>query len=293
LSFFPYVLRELEVAVHECRKVCKGDSCQDAAIRLADSAFAFYAGSLEDGAGTGQLLYRVAEQECKEFRTCGENGDSTRGVSKVNHVLLEYFTGFQNNITSDDCWDAHAKMNLIFRQMKVPLVQGTIRYAYKNALKQNSPEDSAVGAAFGAALAPLVAGCSFNDAEIIDNSMELTSRGTDFALVKSSLEKHYECLGITCKDIGGLWDAKSHSYFEGAEPCHFDDVIEEKSHRGEFLGLVIGVPLVGVLLAISLIRLLRLAHLRRKKHRMENPDEYSDSEDGDESVGKDNDRRFV
>jgi hypothetical protein len=282
----------MEVAVHECRKLCVDDSCQDTATRLADSAFAFYAGSLEDGTGAGHLLYSVAEHECKAFRTCGEKGDTTRGVSKVNQNVMDLFTGFQSNITSDDCWDAHAKKDLIARQMKVPLVQGTIRYAHKIARKENSPKDSAIGAAFAAAIVPLVAGCSFTDAEIIDNNMELTSRGTDFALVKKTLEKHYACLGITCKDVGGLWDAVSHDYFEGAEPCHFDDVVvkETKSNRGRFLGLVIGLPLFVVLVAMYVLRLQRLAHLRRKKQRMENPDEFSDSEDDDD---KENESRFI
>lgn len=292
LTFFPYVIREMEVAVHECRKLCEDDSCEDKATKLADSAYAFYAGSLEDGTGSGLLLYSVAENECKAFRTCGEKGDSLHGVSKVNQLVTEYFTGFQANITSDDCWDAHAKKDLIARQMKVPLVQGTIQYAYKIAHKQNSPKDTAIGATFAAAIVPLVAGCSFTDAEIVDNNMELTSRGTDFALVKKTLEKHYACLGITCKDVGGLWDATSHSYFEGAEPCHFDDVVEKetKSNRGTFLGLIIGLPLFVVLVAMYVMRLRRLARLRRKKQRMENPDEFSDSEGDDE---KENDARFV
>jgi hypothetical protein len=293
LSFFPYVIREMEVAVHECRKLCEDDSCQDTATRLADSAYAFYAGSLEDGTGAGHLLYSVAEHECKEFRTCGEKGDSLHGVSKVNQMVTEIFTGFQMNITSSDCWDAHAKKDLIARQMKVPLVQGTIRYAHKIARKENSPKDTAIGAAFAAAIVPLVAGCSFTDAEIVDNNMELTSRGTDFALVKKTLEKHYACLGITCKDVGGLWDAKSHGYFEGVEPCHFDDVVEKKepkSKRDLFLGLAIGLPLFVVLVVMYVRGLQRLARLRRKKQKMENPDEFSDSEDGDD---KDSDARFV
>lgn len=293
LSFYPFVIRELEVAVHECRKQCDDESCEHTATRLADSAFAFYAGSLEDGSGSGNLLYSIAEEECKAFKTCGAKGDSTRGVSKVNHVLLEHFTGFQTNITSADCWDAHAKKDLIARQMKVPLVQGTLRYAHKISNKENSPKDSAVGAAFAAAIAPLVAGCNFKDAEIIDNNMELTSKATNFALVKETLEKHYACLGITCNDVGGLWDAKSHNYFEGAGPCHFDDIVEEedKSNRGKVLGFAIGLPLLLALAVMYFMNHQRQARLRLKKHRMEHPDEYSDSEDDDDDDNRD--LRFI
>lgn len=291
LTFYPFVIRELEVAVHECRKQCDDDSCQLTATRLADSAFAFYSGSLEDGTGSGHLLYSVAEEQCKSFKTCGAKGDSTRGVSKVNQLLLEHFNGFQMNITSEDCWDAHAKKELIARQMKVPLVQGTLRYAHRIASRQNTPSDSAVGAAFAAAIAPLVSGCSFKDAEIIDNNMEITSKSTNFAQVKETLEKHYNCLGITCKDVGGLWDEKARDYYEGAEPCHFDDVVEEakNSGRGKMLSLVIGLPLFFALATLYLLHLQNQARLRLKKHRMEHPDEYSDSEDDDD----DRDVRFI
>merc|ERR1712160_62347 len=41
------------------------------------------------------------------------------------------------------------------------------------------------------------------------------------------LRKNYQCLGITCEDIGGLWDKKEgttdpQEYYPGAEPCTTD-----------------------------------------------------------------------
>lgn len=41
----------------------------------------------------------------------------------------------------------------------------------------------------------------------------------DFKGVKTAFERHYECLGIACLDVGGLENTEIGGYFEGAEPC--------------------------------------------------------------------------
>jgi hypothetical protein len=42
--------------------------------------------------------------------------------------------------------------------------------------------------------------------------------GEPFAKVKQAFESTYECMGITCADVGGLWLAED--YHEGAAPCY-------------------------------------------------------------------------
>merc|ERR1719236_459539 len=77
--------------------------------------------------------------------------------------------------------------------MTVPLVQGTLRYAWKtghiggndNKPSDQSAKNSAEGSTFAAAVLPLVHAC-------------------DAAAVKAALEKTYRCLGITCAHVGGL-----------------------------------------------------------------------------------------
>lgn len=278
MSMFPYVIRQLELSVHECRKDCPAiEGCGDTAIRSADSVVALYAGSLEDGSGSGSFLYSIAEEECKHFNTCTKKGKST-----VNTIFMSEMEAFQTNITNRDCWDAHGKKETIARQMKVPLVQGTLRYAYQRAFgTELSQTDIATGAAFAASVVPMIASCSFKDAEIINNNMETSSEKTDFRLVKDALEKHYGCIGITCKDVGGVWDSKAHKYMEYAEPCTFDEVPVEKPKRSKkklFLGF--GIPL-GLVLVLVTMRIKHVLHQRYKQRKEQFPDEYSDSEEDD------------
>merc|ERR1712216_133370 len=49
-----------------------------------------------------------------------------------------------------------------------------------------------------------------------------SSTVTDFNVVKLALEGCYAEMGITCEDVGGLWDSASQEYFSlrgDARPC--------------------------------------------------------------------------
>eukprot|EP00965_Chrysotila_dentata_P153624 5077444-Pleurochrysis_carterae.AAC.1 len=42
---------------------------------------------------------------------------------------------------------------------------------------------------------------------------------TSWSAVKAAFERNYECMGITCAEVGGLWDLSGSRYFPGATPC--------------------------------------------------------------------------
>ena len=42
-----------------------------------------------------------------------------------------------------------------------------------------------------------------------------------FEVVKTAFERNYNCLGITCEDVGGLIDSVTDGYLFGAEPCGY------------------------------------------------------------------------
>jgi hypothetical protein len=102
--------------------------------------------------------------------------------------------------------------------MMIPMIQGSLRYAYKVAEQQGGSKEKAEGVAFSNAVLPMVSHCSASAATTISNNMAYTATSTSFADVKSAFESVYSCLGLTCDDIGGLIDTGS-TYLQGAAPC--------------------------------------------------------------------------
>jgi hypothetical protein len=91
--------------------------------------------------------------------------------------------------------------------MSIPLVQGSIRYAWKVAEAQGGETEKAEGAVFSAAILPRVSSCDAAKAKIISDNMKInagTFMTSGFTAVKEAFEATYACLGITCEDIGGL-----------------------------------------------------------------------------------------
>jgi len=111
----------------------------------------------------------------------------------------------------------------IVELMSIPLVQGSLRYAYKMGMMNDvSSKSKAEGAAFSAAILPRVAKCSAKHAKTIsdnlnqENSMAKPLADT-FKAIKEAFESTYSCMGMTCADVGGLW--LTEGYHPGAEPC--------------------------------------------------------------------------
>ena len=160
--------------------------------------------------------------------------------------------------------------------MTVPLVQGTLQASYFVDYHGDTQETSKTRAAvYAAAILPLVHACSAPYAEIIYSHMSLgnVEQGS-FRKVKHSLEQNYDCLGITCADVGGLVDPTGSAYYEDAEPCgivvNSQQTLElagstnantkttKTKNKGPNYGLVFGL-LVGVVI-VSLIAVLLASH---------------------------------
>jgi Notch-like protein len=106
---------------------------------------AFYTGSLEgvDGSGSGKMLHTLADKRCKNFGTCvGDKG------SAVNIAIFEQFTMGRDTLLGGRCDDTKSIKKRIVELMSVPLVQGSLRYAYKVADLQGGSKEKAEGAAF-------------------------------------------------------------------------------------------------------------------------------------------------
>jgi len=213
MNVWMYTVREFEDAIDDC---VGGSLTQNyGSVHAWDEGVAFYAGSLEgvDGSGSGKMVYNLADKRCSNFGTCS-GADGITGTSNVNTALLAEFQKGRNLLMVLDCGAVRAPLDRIITLMTIPLIQGTLRYAYKvatmgtggtNTLENGGAKEMAEGATFAFAVLPLINECDPAAAKIVYDNMNLGAIGTcDRDMVKIALESVYPCLGITCADIGAL-----------------------------------------------------------------------------------------
>jgi len=216
-SVWMYVIREMEDAVNDCNSGC--EFCNDAKVHAWDEAVAFYTGSLEGKNGNmdGKMLYRLAEKRCKNYKTC------TGEMSKVNKEILRQFSDGKRKLNQGKCQEIRPIKKKIINLMSIPLIQGTLRYAYKIARGDGTPKEKAEGVAFLGAILPRLHSCSHQDADIvrkhmwIDGDMKASNDG--FKTVKEAFQRNYACMGIGCTDIGGHLDDLTDDYHKDFRPC--------------------------------------------------------------------------
>lgn len=251
MSVWMYVIREMEDALDDCENDCKKTGCNDDPVRAWDEAVAFYTGSLEgiDGQGSGKLLYALADKRCANFRTCGDLAKSTEGTAHVNQEIIRYFTLGSRMLTQAKCTEAREYKNKIESMMTVPLIQGTLRYAYITSTDMTAGEKAeAEGAVFAASVLPIVHACDEDAAEVIYRNMKTGQKNTaNFVEVKSAFESVYDCIGIRGADVGGVWDSATGDYAPGARPYAAS---LSKSSGSVNLPLIIGCTAGGVVAGI-------------------------------------------
>jgi hypothetical protein len=248
LNVWMYVVREMEDAVDDCDagNLARNDDY----VKAWDEAVAFYVGSLEgdDGTGSGNLLYALADKRCLEFGTCDDDDSKT---SHVNEEVMELFDTGKTQMLSGSCSGLIGTKNSIVELMTVPLVQGTLRYAYKLAYLSGGDKEVAEGHAFAAAVLPRLAVCDPDAATLVAKNLLVngsTSSGSmydqpwvmvdGFAALKAEFEENYACLGFTCDDVGGLLQTDG-SYYSGAEPCSDSDDDDSSLSAGAIAAIVV------------------------------------------------------
>merc|ERR1719311_1112112 len=218
MNVWMYVIREMEDAMADCKSGCL--KCNDDPVHAWDEAVAFYSGSLEgtDGSGSGKLLYALADKRCANFGTCASG---RTGNSKVNTAIMEQFELGKNKLLQSKCAEVGPIKKRIVELMSIPMVQGSLRYAYKVGKLGEGDKARAEGAAFSAAILPRVAACDAGAAKIISDNMNIdtsTPMKSGYVAVKKAFESTYKCMGIKCEDVGGLLEAGT-KYFADADPC--------------------------------------------------------------------------
>merc|ERR1711937_151217 len=205
-----YVIHEIEDAISDCTNSCTNPGAQDCnadPVHAIDEAAAFYAGSLEGTSATGntagKLIFRLAEKRCSNFGTCHGGAQA-----KANQMIMSKLQEAQTELKNARCANVPALRESIISLMSIPLVQGSLRYAWKVAEEPGAGEkEKAEGAVFSAAILPRVSACDAAKAKIISDNMKIDATNhmsAGFTAVKEAFEATYCCLGITCDDIGGL-----------------------------------------------------------------------------------------
>ena len=213
------VLGQLEAAIDNCNATQSSKS-----LRALDEAVALYTGSLEGSVGgsAGVFVYNQARLNCADFKTCGSSGSEVQGNAKVNIDIYFNFTQMKSSLASGSCAAARTIKEDIAKKIVIPFVQGTIRAAYMQSSSafNKTQKLEAEGTIFAAAVLPVVAKCNATAAAVIYEELKANSGSTaNFAAVKFALESSFECMGITCVDVGGFYNPGTLGFFAGAGPC--------------------------------------------------------------------------
>lgn len=257
-----YVIRELEDALVDCENGCAIGDCNSDPVSALDEAVAFYTGALEgtDGSGKGNLMHALADKRCVNFKTCGREGNTYSGTSKVNYEIFKFFDQMQDELsgtTAEKCAAARIIKEKIVSLMFIPLIQGTLRYAYITENEEYSEKSEAEGAAFAAAVLPMVAACNMDDANVIYSNMRVGQKNSaTYAGVSAAFARQYDCLGISCADVGGVWNSANAKYEDGAGPCGTSSNSSSSSNSAS-VGLTVGLTLLGLALVVLFVVFVR------------------------------------
>jgi len=92
--------------------------------------------------------------------------------------------------------------------------------------------------------------CSAADAKTIYDNTKIGGASTDFTAVKAAFERNYECLGVTCANIGGY--SKDGVYKAGFGAGCTTTGLSTGALIGIIVGAVAVVALVGVVVFLQL-----------------------------------------
>jgi hypothetical protein len=200
------------------------------------------------------------------YRTCGDEKDELEGKATVNYEVFRQFKAGQSALLDGKCDKAKEIKERIVSLMTIPLVQGTMRYAHIVAGETFNEKHASQGTLFATAVLPMVHACDPRDADTIYRNMKAWVNTTvDFSAIKVAFERNYQCLGITCSEVGGIWDYALEDYKDDARPCSGDEVYSSGLQL-QSAGSIVGFGLVGVVVvALAVFFIARLGGRGKEK----------------------------
>ncbi|CAB9509691.1 expressed unknown protein [Seminavis robusta] len=221
MNVWMHVIKKMQGGINICETTCSPGSCSNDTAHEFDQAAAYYTGSepLANAKVDGYMLYALAQVECKKFGTCLNNG-----MARANFQIYSLLEEGKNYLLQGNCTGAKLQKERITALMAIPLVQGTLRTAYALDVQYNRQETTqGQAAAFAAAVLPILHACSAPRALQVYIDLAVGSgNSVSYEVIKDALEKTYDCLQISCHDVGGLLDPVGNGlYLKGAAPCDF------------------------------------------------------------------------
>jgi len=227
LNIWMSIVGRLETAAHLCTIAVFAST--DASVMEWDRAVALYTGSLSRDTGAeGQFPYTLADIQCRTFGTCDPDPDPDPSdpdypivLSPLNQRIFELFVFGKERLESNDCDGARDDAEDLRSLMTVPLIQGVLHASYATDVEYDVQETThGAGAAFAAALLPLIHECNEGNADIVHGDLSPGEiMGGSYDVVKAALERSYECLNVRCEDVGGIMNLRGDGYVVGAEAC--------------------------------------------------------------------------
>lgn len=221
MSSWMHIVIKMQDAVELCKSLPEGQRAVSE-VPLWDNAVAVYRGLGGAAGGTMGQLYHLANQYCAKFGTCADGPNGTTGMAKANQKAYTHFNSGKQDLLDGKCALAEAALDEVAVAMIIPVVQGLLFHAYElDVYKEQREVVQGEAAAFLHSLLPLVSACSLGNGVMIYNQIKVGSGKTaSFEAIKSSVEGQYDCLGITCEDVGGIVDLSDPSkYQRNAAPC--------------------------------------------------------------------------
>ena len=172
----------------------------------------------------------------------------------VNEEIFLEFERMKNNLVAAEpqCDAARENKERITQLLFVPMIQGTLRYAYilGKGPEPDGDDDNAEGAVFAASVLPMVHACDTDSATTVYNNMRVGASRPSWDDVKSAFESTYKCMGITCADVGGYWNDAEQEYWTDAKPC--GNVRKSSKNGTSGSGLSTG-GIIGIIIACVVV----------------------------------------
>lgn len=205
VSTWMYVVREMANAVAQCNA---GET--DLAAHSWDEGWAFWSGSAAIATGAqaqangggkdGFLGYSLAAKRQPQFASAVD--------FSANAALLGSFEQGKVQLLGEMCGEAAATMEQAVTVMRVPLLQGLLRYV---VLVKQEPSDKqlAEGRAFAASVLPSLHQCNPAAGDLVHKHMFERDDSYDVDELVAAVRSTFACLGVTCEQVGSLVDDDS------------------------------------------------------------------------------------
>jgi len=245
---FTEIMQQMQSSADKINAGCLAqsatNSCMDAVMSW-DAAVAVFVGSKEEngaddesGKPEGKSFFTLGEKRCPAYMTCGINGDTKNkgDIASVNLNIMQLFATGKQLVFQGQANQVRNIMRLISNKLAIPVIQGTMRYAWRQS-GNGSPttvnayaltpgidapgftpgtSDKGIGemVAFAHLALPKLWACSKSAARSAAAEIKLGGPSAvegpvNFDNVKLAFECNYKCLGITCAEVGGLFDGQT------------------------------------------------------------------------------------